>query len=142
MDKKIDKRLDTLLEDAFKESLKRISENNLSIEEVALNVDADPRLVHVILTNPKVVETVSNIMLFTQVRVKHRVNNFYPYSVFDGGTVFKVRRNIKPICSVYYSRARQEFYNFWEKIDGSISKNTKGIYLKEMMDVLEKYIEK
>ena len=142
MDRRFDKKYDTLLEDAFKVSLDRISEYNLSVEEVALNIDADPKLVHVLLTNPKVIEAVSNIMLFTKVRVKHRELNFYPYSVFDGGNVIKVRRNIKPVCHVYYSKVSQEFYNFKEKISGSINNNVKGIYLNEMMEALESYFNR
>lgn len=136
-----DKKYDTLLEDAFKEAINRISEHNLSIEEIALNIDADPKLVHVLLTNPKVVEAVSNILFFTAIRVKHRPLGFFPYTVFDSGkNIVKIRRNIKPVFRIYYSRATQEFYNFKEKIDGSMSEEHKAIYLTEMMEALETYI--
>jgi len=135
----INKWRDSLIEDAFEEAKKRIAEHKLTVEEVAENINADPKLVHVLFSNPKVIEAVSGILLFSKVRFgRYRVLNFTPYTVYDNGnSVLKIRRNILPVCHVYYDKSKQEFYNFKEKVKGSITKNTKGIYIQEMIEVIE-----
>jgi len=130
------------LEDAFKSANKIVENNNLTIQEIAENINCDEELVEIFLNNDNDVSgALTRMFVFLNIRIKSKEFLFQSHKAYDNGTYVKIKRIINPQCSIYYDRTRQIFYDFSMKYKREkITETRKNIIITEMSDFLEKHL--
>lgn len=127
--------------DAFAEAKKVIQENNITIQEISENTNIDEQLVHIIF-NEVITNDLSRVLDFLKIKLIIKPLKFKPYSIIDDkGTSIKIKRRIKPYCSMYYDKATGKYYNFNVKHKSmKLSQKRKDIIIDEMDSVLKEYL--
>ena len=131
------------LSDIFDVAMKKMVEDNLSIQEIAENIDIDEELLEIFLNSKNnVINDLSRLLQFLRINTYYKDNYFRAYHITDDKTQLKITRIIKPRCSIYFDKSTQNFYKFSmvHKLHNKISNTRKQIIMSEMKGFLENYL--
>ena len=129
------------IKEAFLEAKNVLTENNLTIQEVAENVDINEDLLNIIF-NTTLTDDMTRILDFLKVKILVKKNLFKTYRIVDSGSVIKIKRIIKPYCYMYYDRATDKYYDFNTNFKAiKIPKQRKEIFISEMDSFNKDYLK-
>jgi hypothetical protein len=128
----------------FEEIKKRFSKHNLTFEEIHLNTNIPVEMLQIYFSEDNtVIEDLSKIVNFSKINLHTHTKIFKAYKIYEQGNTIKITRIVEPKCSMYYSRATQDYYRFAfkkKRFKGNEMIN-KELIINEMDEKLEIYLK-
>lgn len=129
------------LTDVFDAAKEKFIEKGLSMDEIAINTNVPEELLAILFDNSNnIVNDLSRVIEFSSVEMHFRLTDFdsYRFKAIEGGSKFRVWREIKPKCMIVYDNADGNLYNF--KSDVELSDEYRQIIINDFYDFCTKYI--
>lgn len=128
----------------IEEAKLKIQELNISFEEIELNTGVDSEFMRILFDpTTNTAKNISELLQFLAIAMRTRHKNVKRYVITSNGSQLRIKRAIKPICTMYYDRKKDDFFRFKYKLkENKPSKVYTDIIKNEMKDLIFRYLAK
>ena len=120
-----------------------LADKNVTFQEIEDNTGVDAEFARILFDDStRAHQNITAIFDFLHIRFISKRLLFAPYSIFEKGNQIRIRRVIKPKCTLYYDRQKDEFFKFsYDLKNEHRSKLYTDITKNDMKDMVYSYLE-
>lgn len=129
--------------DIVEQAKQVLADKNISFDEIQENTGVESEFSRILFDDAtQTHQNVTKILDFLKVKFVSRKNVFYDHNITESGSQLRIRRTIKPKCTMYYDKGRDDFFKFRYDLQTVFHSETyTNIIKNEMKDLIYNYLE-